>query len=238
MRKYQRDLFHTNWLQTQHTRSHRSARCERSHWFARFQNSSLVHVMWTKLNRDVGGHQMGGVANQRIGISAAMGVQNTRNHWILKHNRSFAVSKFAVTCERSSVCANEVMGDAEVKLGADLRSGTSSLRSIASNTRSCTSELRSGTFLLGFTAMHSLYLSIFLYAWCFVKKCSPSRSFCYLHLSMLGVDRCCKHQTLFKCRKSQTECLECSKTPGRRSGTPPLLSALRARASALQASRL
>jgi len=47
-----------------------------------------------------------------------------------------------------------------------------------------------------------------------------------------------KHQTLFKCHKSQTECLECSKTPGRRSGTPPLLSALRVRASALKASRL
>ena len=47
----------------------------------------------------------------------------------------------------------------------------------------------------------------------FCKKCSPSRSFC--HLSMLGVDRCCRHQTLFKCHKSQTECLECSKTPGR-----------------------
>ena len=47
-----------------------------------------------------------------------------------------------------------------------------------------------------------------------------------------------KHQTLFKCHESQAECLECSKTPGRRSGTPPLLSALRARASTLQASRL
>ena len=70
----------------------------------------------------------------------------------------------------------------------------------------------------------------------FCKKCCPSRSFC--HLSMLGVDRCCRHQTLFKCHKSQTECLECSKTPGRRSGTPPLLSALRALSSALQASHL
>ena len=38
-----------------------------------------------------------------------------------------------------------------------------------------------------------------------------------LHLSTLGVDRCCKRQTLFKCRKSQTECLECSKTPCRES---------------------
>jgi len=47
-----------------------------------------------------------------------------------------------------------------------------------------------------------------------------------------------KHQTLFKCHESQTEFLECSKIPGRRSGTPPLLSALRSRASALQASRL
>jgi len=34
------------------------------------------------------------------------------------------------------------------------------------------------------------------------------------------------------------QCVECSKTPGRRSGTPHLLSALRARASALQASCL
>jgi len=72
----------------------------------------------------------------------------------------------------------------------------------------------------------------------FCKKCSPSWSFCHLHLSTLGVGRCCNRKTLFKCHKSQTECLECSKTPGRRSGTPPLLSVLRARASALQASRL
>jgi len=34
-----------------------------------------------------------------------------------------------------------------------------------------------------------------------------------------------KHQTLLKCHKNQTECVECSTTPGRRSGTPPLLSA-------------
>ena len=47
-----------------------------------------------------------------------------------------------------------------------------------------------------------------------------------------------KDQTLFKCHKSQTECLECTKTPGRRSGTPPLFSALRARALVLQASCL
>jgi len=47
-----------------------------------------------------------------------------------------------------------------------------------------------------------------------------------------------KHQTLFKLHKSQTECLECSKIPGRRSGTTPLLSALRARASAFQALHL
>ena len=119
----------------------------------------------------------------------------------------------------------------------DLRSGTSCLRSTTSNNRSGTSQLRSGTFLLRSTTLHSLYLSILLYAWCFVK-CSPSRSFYLLHMTMPGVDRCCKRQTLFKCRKSQTECLKCSKTPGRRSGTPPLLLALRARASALQASRL
>ena len=47
-----------------------------------------------------------------------------------------------------------------------------------------------------------------------------------------------KHQTLFKCYKSPTECLECSKTPGQRSGAPPMLSALWAPTSALQASRL
>ena len=76
----------------------------------------------------------------------------------------------------------------------DLRPGTSC-------NRSCTSQLKSGTFLLGSTTLRSLYLSIFHYAWCFVKKCSPSRSFC--HLSMLGVDRCCRHQTLFKCHKSR-----------------------------------
>ena len=74
---------------------------------------------------------------------------------------------------------------------------------------------------------HSLYSSMFLCARCLVRKCSPSRSFCHLHQSVLGVDRCCKRQTLFKwhkCHKSQTDCLECSKTPGRRSGTPPLCS--------------
>ena len=49
----------------------------------------------------------------------------------------------------------------------------------------------------------------------FCKKCSLSRSFCHLHLSMVGIDRCCKHQALFKRHKSQTERLECSKTPGR-----------------------
>ena len=107
----------------------------------------------------------------------------------------------------------------------DLRFGTCCLRSTTSHNRSCTWQLRSGAFLLGSTTLHSLYLSIFLYA-CFVKKCSTSRSFCHLHLSMLGVGRCCNRQTLFKCHKSQTECPECSKTPGRRSGTPPLVSAL------------
>jgi len=45
----------------------------------------------------------------------------------------------------------------------DLRPGTSC-------NRSCTSQLRSGTFLLGSTTLRSLYLSIFHYAWCFVKN--------------------------------------------------------------------
>jgi len=101
----------------------------------------------------------------------------------------------------------------------DLRSGTSCLRPATSNNRSCTSQLRSGTFLLGSTTLHSLYVSIFLHAWCFVKKkSSPSRSSCHLHLSTLGVDRWCKRQALLECHISQTEC------PSRRSGTPPLLS--------------
>jgi len=61
-----------------------------------------------------------------------------------------------------------------VKLGGwgippNLRSDTSCLRSTTSNNRSCTWQLRSGTFLLGSTTLHSLYLSIFLYA-CFVKN--------------------------------------------------------------------
>ena len=70
------------------------------------------------------------------------------------------------------------------------------------------------------------YFSLCMMFFSFVKKCSrPSWLFCHL----LDVDRCCKHQTLFKCHKSQTECVEYSKTPGRWSETPPLL-ALRARA--------
>ena len=88
---------------------------------------------------------------------------------------------------------------------------------------------------------HNSVQFIFEYFFCthdVLYKRSTSRSFCHLHLSVLGVDRCCKLQTLFKCHKSQTECLECSKTPDRRSETLPLLSTLRAQASALQASRL
>jgi len=107
-----------------------------------------------------------------------------------------------------------------VKLGRippDLRSGTCYLRSTTSNNRSCTPQSRSVTFLLGSTTLHSLYFSIFFCTHDVLYKRSPLRSFCHLHLSMLVVDRCCKHQTLFKCHKSQTECLECSKTPGRRS---------------------
>ena len=83
-----------------------------------------------------------------------------------------------------------------VKLGRippDLRSGASRLRSTTSNNRSCTSQLTSGTFLLGSTTLRSLYLSFFSVCMMFCKKkCSRSRSFCQLHLSMLGVDRCCK----------------------------------------------
>jgi len=106
-----------------------------------------------------------------------------------------------------------------------LKSTTSSIN------RSCT--LISGTFLLRSTTLHSSYLCInYQCMMFFCKKCSPLRSFCHLHLSMLGVYRCCKRQTIFKCHKSQTECLECSKTPGRRWGTQPLLSALREKISA------
>ena len=111
-----------------------------------------------------------------------------------------------------------VVVTAGVKLGRippDLRSGTSYLRSTTSNNRSCTPLSRSVTFLLGSTTLHSLYFSIFFCTHDVLYKRSPLRSFCHLHLSMLVVDRCCKHQTLFKCHKSQTECLECSKTPGR-----------------------
>ena len=46
----------------------------------------------------------------------------------------------------------------------DLRSGTSCLRSTTSNNRSCISQLRSGTFLLGSSSLHCLYLSILLCA--------------------------------------------------------------------------
>jgi len=48
--------------------------------------------------------------------------------------------------------------------------------------------------LLESTTLHSLYLSIFLYAWCFVKNVDLRSNSVILHLSMLGVDRCCKHQ--------------------------------------------
>jgi len=93
----------------------------------------------------------------------------------------------------------------------DLRSGTSCLRSTTSNNRSCTSQLRSSTFVA--VIHHSAHFILEYFSLCltFCKKCS-SGSFCHLHLSMLGVDRCCKRQILFKCHKSQTECLECSKT--------------------------
>ena len=36
------------------------------------------------------------------------------------------------------------------------------------------------------------------------SKCSFSPSFCHLHSYVLGVDRCFKRQTLFKCHESQT----------------------------------
>jgi len=124
--------------------------------------------------------------------------------------------------------------------GRDLRSVTSCLRSTTSNNRSCTSQLRSGTFLLWDPPLRTVYIILIIFSLCmmfYFFKCSLSRSFCHLH-SMLVVDSCRKRQTLFKCHKSQIECLECSKTPGRRSGTPPLLSALRARASAPQTSHL
>ena len=54
---------------------------------------------------------------------------------------------------------------AGVKLGRippDRRSGTSYLRSTTSNNRSCTPQLRSGTFLFGSTLCTVIMLSIFL----------------------------------------------------------------------------
>ena len=94
----------------------------------------------------------------------------------------------------------------------DLRSGTSCLRSTTSNNRSCTSQLRSGTFVAVIHQSAHFILEYFSLCLTFCKKNCSSGSFCHLHLSMLGVDRCCKRQTLFKGHKSQTECLECSKT--------------------------
>ena len=122
-----------------------------------------------------------------------------------------------------------------VKLGGaippDLTPRTSCLRSTTSSNRSWTSQLRSGTFLLGSTTLHSEYFSL---CTMFCKK----NVFLHGHFVIcicpcfVWIDA---YQTLFKCHKSQKECLECSKIPGWWSGTPPLLSALRARASALQA---
>jgi len=92
-----------------------------------------------------------------------------------------------------------------VKLGRilpDRRSGTSYLRSTTSNNRSCTPQLRSGTFLLGSTLCTVYFWVFFCVRIMFCKKCSPSRSFCHLHLSTLCVDRCCKRKTLIKCHKS------------------------------------
>ena len=79
----------------------------------------------------------------------------------------------------------------EVKLGRippDHRSGTSYLRSTTSINRYCIPQLRSGTFLLGST-LCTVYIWVF-FCVCimFCKKCSPSRSFCHLHLLMLGVN--------------------------------------------------
>ena len=88
-----------------------------------------------------------------------------------------------------------------------------------------------------FAGIHqrSLYLSIFLYA--IVKKCSNSRSFCHLHLSVLGVDRCCKRQTLFKCQKAKQSAQNAQK-PLVFVRKPHLFSRPLARATALQASHL
>jgi len=44
----------------------------------------------------------------------------------------------------------------------DLRSGISCLRPKASNNRSCSSQLRSVTYLMRYTTLRSLYFSIFL----------------------------------------------------------------------------
>ena len=95
------------------------------------------------------------------------------------------------------------------RVTSDLRSGTSCLRSTTSNNRSRTPQLRSGTFFAGIhRSAQFMFEYFFLYACCFVKN-AVLRGHFVVHLSMLGVVRCCKRQTLFKCHKSQTECLKC-----------------------------
>jgi len=59
-------------------------------------------------------------------------------------------------------------------------SGTSFLRSTTSVDRSCNSQLKSGTFLLGFTTLHSAQLIFEYFSLCMMfckKRCSSSRSF-------------------------------------------------------------
>ena len=72
-------------------------------------------------------------------------------------------------------------------IAPDLRSGTSCLRYTASNSRSCTSHLRDPAPSCWVHHSAQLILEYFSVCLLFCKKCSPSRSLCHLHLSVLGV---------------------------------------------------
>ena len=95
---------------------------------------------------------------------------------------------------------------AGIKLGRippDLRPGISCLRSTTSNNRSCTSQLRSGTFLPGSTTLHSLYLSIFLYACSLVKNVVLCGHFviCICPCLVWILDRRCRRRETHLCSR-------------------------------------
>jgi len=117
----------------------------------------------------------------------------------------------------------------------DLRSGTSCLRSTTSNNRSCTSQLRSGTFVA--VIHHSAHFILEYFSLCltFCKKNVVQGHFvicicpCLVWIDVASV------KPYLNATKAKQSALNARKPT---SGTPPLLSVLRARASALQASRL